>query len=306
MQNTPESAADRPPGRTRPLLTAIASGKGGVGKTWFAVTLAHALARANDHPLARANDPPLARANDHPLARASHPALARANDHPVARVDNHPLARAHRGVLLFDGDLGLANVDIQLGLNATHDLGAVLAGRVAMADAAQACTAGGFDVLAGRSGSGALAGLGNDAVDTLLAGLARLPYDHVLLDLSAGVDPATRRLAAGADILLVIATDEPTSLTDAYAVIKLHAAAVPAGDVRLVINQAASEATGRRTYATLARACTQFLGRSPVLAGVVRRDDRVRDAIRRQMPLLSRHPASVAGADVTRIAGELL
>jgi flagellar biosynthesis protein FlhG len=235
----------------------VASGKGGVGKTWFAVTLAQTLARAGQL------------------------------------------------VLLFDGDLGLANVDIQLGLNPTFDLGCVLSGKVSMPDAVQSCPSGGFDVLAGRSGSGSLAGLGPDAVDQMLAGLGCLPYDHVLLDLSAGLDPTTQRLAAGADILLVIATDEPTSLTDAYAVIKLHAAAVPDGEVRLVINQAASDASGQRTYATLARACAQFLGRTPVLAGIVRRDDKVRDAIRRQMPLLSRHPASQAGADVARIAGNL-
>jgi flagellar biosynthesis protein FlhG len=249
--------SDRGSGAVPPLLTAIASGKGGVGKTWFAITLAHALARAG------------------------------------ARV------------LLFDGDLGLANVDIQLGLNAAHDLGAVLSGRVTMGAAAQACAAGGFDVLAGRSGSGALAGLATEAIDRLLGNLALLPYDHVLLDLSAGIDGATRRLAAGAGLLLVIATDEPTSLTDAYAVIKLHAAAVPDGAVQLVINQAESAAAAQRTYATLARACTQFLGRAPALAGWVRRDDKVRDAIRRQMPLLTRHPASHAGADVARIASTL-
>ncbi len=240
-----------------PLLTAVASGKGGVGKTWFSVTLAQSLARM-----------------------------------------------AHR-VLLFDGDLGLANIDIQLGLNPMHDLGSVLSGKVSMPAAVQSCLSGGFDVLAGRSGSGALAGLGPDAVEQLIAGLAQMPYDHVLLDLSAGLDSTTQRLTAAADILLVIATDEPTSLTDAYAVIKLHEAAVPGGEVRLVINQAASDTAGHRTYATLARACAQFLGRTPALAGIVRRDERVRDAIRRQMPLLSRHPASIAGADVARIAGQL-
>jgi flagellar biosynthesis protein FlhG len=245
------------PDPAHPALTAIASGKGGVGKTWFAITLAHALARAG---------------------------------HPV---------------LLFDGDLGLANVDIQLGLNPTHDLGAVLAGRVSLRQAAQRADPGGFDVLAGRSGSGDLATLGLAAVDTILAGLSHFPYEHIILDLSAGLDSATRRLAAGADRLLVIATDEPTSLTDAYAVIKLHAAASPRAEVRIVINQAASPTAGQRTYDTLARACAQFLGHTPALAGIIRRDDRVRDAIRRQTPLLTRHPACPAAQDVEAIATRL-
>jgi flagellar biosynthesis protein FlhG len=252
--STPEARED---GTAHPVLTAVASGKGGVGKTWFAITLAHALARAGD------------------------------------------------SVLLFDGDLGLANVDIQLGLNPAHDLGAVLAGRVSMRDAAQRVAPGGFDVVAGRSGSGDLAALGIAAVDTILASLAQLPYRHIILDLGAGLEAATRRLAAGADRLLVIATDEPTSLTDAYAVIKLHAAAAPGGEVRIVINQAASRLAGERTYATLARACAQFLGHTPALAGIIRRDDRVRDAIRRQTPLLTRHPACPAAQDVEAIAGGL-
>src|SRR4029077_14793681 len=101
---------------------------------------------------------------------------------------------------------------------------------------------------------------------------------------------------------LVLATDEPTSLTDAYAVLKLYATDHPDGDVRVVVNQAANRQAGERTFATLERACKTFLGRAPALAGVVRRDERVRDAIRRQTLMLLRHPASPAAADVEAIA----
>jgi flagellar biosynthesis protein FlhG len=113
-------------------------------------------------------------------------------------------------------------------------------------------------------------------------------------------------MSAWADTLLVVATDEPTSLTDAYAVLKLHAADRHEGDARVVINLAATHPAGTRTFATLERACTMFLGRSPLLAGVIRRDEHVRDAIRRQTLTLRRHPASPAAADVEATARSLL
>jgi flagellar biosynthesis protein FlhG len=238
-------------------LCAVASGKGGVGKTWFSTTLAHAWARMG------------------------------------------------RRVLLVDGDFGLANIDIQLGLPPAPGLGAVLAGRVSLEAAALPIPELGFAVLAGQSGSGVLAGLPAGHVDALMAGLRGLPYDDIVLDLGAGLEAATRRLTALADRALVLVTDEPTSLTDGYAVIKLHAADAPGRDVRVVINQAASEAAGGRSYATLARACGHFLQRTPPLAGIIRRDERVRDAIRRQTALLTRHPASQAAGDVERIAAAL-
>ena len=132
-------------------------------------------------------------------------------------------------------------------------------------------------------------------------------YDFVVLDLGAGLDHPVRRMASVADILVVVATDEPTSLTDAYAVLKLHAADIRpyAGDARVVVNQAATRAAGERTYAILSKACATFLGRAPSLAGVIRRDDRVRDAIRRQTLLLTRHPATAASADVEAVADTL-
>jgi len=168
--------------------------------------------------------------------------------------------------------------------------------------------AAGFDVVPGRSGSGALSGVDPAALDRVLAALREAAggYDAVLLDLGAGLDRSVRHMAAFADTLVVLVTEEPTSLTDAYAVLKLHAADRPGGDARVIVNQATSHGTGERTYATLRRACATFLGREPPLAGVIRRDDRVRDAIRRQTLLLTRHPACAAATDVERIGRALL
>jgi flagellar biosynthesis protein FlhG len=240
-------------------LIAVASGKGGVGKTFLSVTLAHALARRG------------------------------------------------RTTLLFDGDLGLANADIQLGLVPTRDLGGVMAGRITLAQSITPFQLGGFDVIAGRSGTGTLAALAPSRLAVLGADLVALAgrYDHVVMDLGAGVDRMVRQLAYSAGVRLVVATAEPTSMTDAYAFVKIAIADDRQTDIRLVINQARSQQEGERTYATLAKACETFLKFSPPLAGVVRRDRHVSESIRAQTPILIKSPSCEAALDIDGIAARL-
>ncbi|PWR21820.1 MinD/ParA family protein [Zavarzinia compransoris] len=241
-------------------ITAIASGKGGVGKTWLAITLAHAMAKAG------------------------------------------------KRVLLFDGDLGLANVDIQLGLMPEQDLGGVIASGTDLGAAVTHVGATGFDVVAGKSGSGALSSLTRQEVSALRQGVIELSprYDQVIVDIGAGIDSTQLILASTGGRVLVVATDEPTSLTDAYAFIKVAGRLVPRPDLQVVVNMASSKAEGERTYATLKRACESFLKFSPPLAGIIRRDNKVKDAIRYQTPFLVRHPHADAAGDVEALAASLL
>lgn len=241
-------------------VIAVASGKGGVGKTWFAITLGHALTRRNQR------------------------------------------------TLLFDGDLGLANVDIQLGLMPANDLVGVLTGRFTLNQVSVSHAEAGFDVIAGRSGSGSLSNIPLSRLQILSDDLNLLAcnYDRVILDLGAGVDRTVRALANNAGLILVVTTDEPTSLTDAYAFIKVTQMERPGTDIRIVVNMANSTREGERIYNTLLKACEAFLKMSPPLAGVIRRDIKVREAIRNQTPILTRSPNSEAASDVEAIAEKLL
>ena len=80
----------------------------------------------------------------------------------------------------------------------------------------------------------------------------------------------------------------------------------PKCNLNIVVNQATSVREGKHTYETLLKACNNFLKISPSLLGVVRRDTRVRDSIRSQMPLISRYPTSEAAEDVIAIARKLI
>jgi len=249
-----------------PNVIAVASGKGGVGKTWLSISLAQAMARLG-----------------------------------------------HR-VLLFDGDLGLANIDVQLGIQPGMDLGTALERQLPLNRAVISYPSGGFDLIAGRSGSGSLASMPINRLQNLAAGLREVSagYDRVVIDLGAGIERPVRYLAGRAGYCLVVTTDEPTALTDAYALIKMvtldaggqrTSVGVPIG---VAVNMAASREIGQRTHETLNKACDRFLKRQVPLLGVIRRDPKVRDSIAHQTPLLVRHPGAPAAVDVEALALNLI
>ncbi len=241
-------------------IIAVASGKGGVGKTWFSVTLAHALSREG------------------------------------------------KKVLLFDGDLGLANVDVQLGLMPRRDLNDVIRGRLGLDKVVQHFDDGDFDIVAGRSGQASLSALPSQRLTLLRDQLLEVAdnYDVVIADLGAGVDRTVRMLSACATRTLLISTDEPTSLTDAYAFIKLGNAAGMSKQVSIVVNMTANTMEGEKTYRTLLKACENFLRLTPPLAGMIRHDPRVKDCIRHQTPFLTRSPNTDTAEDVEKIAKVVL
>jgi len=237
-------------------MIAVASGKGGVGKTWFSICLSQALAQSG------------------------------------------------KKILLFDGDLGLANIDVQLGLMAKRDINDVIEGSLSLEHVIERCEDGGFDVIAGRSGHGSLSSLPIQRLNGLLLQIRSLvpKYDAVIVDLGAGIDRTVRFIAAGADTTIVVTTDEPTAMTDAYAFIKLSHAAGHSDNIKVVINMSTDKKEGEGTYNTLQKACKKFLNLTPPLVGIIRQDKRVKEAIRAQTPFLTRSPNSETAGDIEKIA----
>ena len=241
-------------------LITIASGKGGVGKTVLAVSLAEALAKAG------------------------------------------------KKILLFDGDVGLANVDIQLGIMPEKDLATVITGEMTLKDVIFECSAGGFDLIAGRSGSGSLGSMSVGQLKKIREDLTALStgYDFIILDLGAGVDDVVKTLSNGQGPKLVITTGDPTSLTDAYAYIKVISQIIPGADLRVLINMAKSETEGQKIYEKLLSACRNFLKFEPPLAGIIELDEKVSSAIRAQAGLMTRYPTSRAAGNIDSLARDII
>lgn len=221
-------------------------------------------------------------------------------------------ALAERGerVLLCDADLGLSNSTVHLGLQSGGDLVGVLLERAELAEAVVpvmggASARGGFDLIAAPPGSGTLANIDRSIAERLISRLAAArAYDHVLLDLSAGVDAATIEFAAQADRSLLVLTPDPAALADAYAFVKLLLRCGGKTPLALV-NMAESAAEARRTFDALANTCRAFLKTSPEYLGFIARDHHVAAAIRRQQPLIAVFPKAPAAQALGRIAAML-
>lgn len=241
-------------------ILAVASGKGGVGKTWFSITLAHAFAKNG------------------------------------------------LKTLLFDGDLGLANIDIQLGLRPETDLEAYVTGGKLLQDIVLHYDEGNFDIISGRPGSSVIASLSSPAINVMRNELTTLSqsYDKVIIDLSAGVEPAIRTLAANAGSYIILVNAEPTSLTDGYAFIKLTLQDDPNAKFRIVVNYAETLKEGNQTYTKLVQACKNFLNIEPDLLGIVRKDMKIQESIRRQAPFLSSKSPTKACEDMMALAKNLM
>lgn len=244
----------------RAPVIAIASGKGGVGKTSFTLNLARLLAKSGQR------------------------------------------------VLVFDADLGLANVDVQLGLAPEHDLGAVLRGNVGLKDIICPATEMGFDVIPGRSGSENLPFTTSLERQNILRDLQDIAtgYDIVLLDVAAGVGDEVLTFARSADRTLLVVTPDPSSITDAYAVIKLLKIRHQKTNCELVINQAGNDVEGRQTYEKMRMAAERFLQLEVPLVGVVPYDRNYAHAVRTQTLLVDAFPQTAATATLQKIAANLL
>ena len=248
----------------RGRITAVTSGKGGVGKTFVAANVAAALTRLGER------------------------------------------------VLVLDADLGLANLDVVLNLYPKITLHDVFTGKAELADAILPAP-GGFSVLLAGSGLVEYSRLTPEVRDQLLGVIQKVAprYDRILLDTGAGISDVVLYAVSLADEVMVIATPEPTSLTDAYATIKVLAAQQQRRVIKLVVNQTSRLGEGRVIRGQLQQVVDRYVSNgtdTPLkleLVGELPTDPSVREAVQRRQLLLEAFPGSAAAKAVLAMAEKL-
>lgn len=208
-----------------------------------------------------------------------------------------------RKVLVFDADIGMANIDVLMGARPKYNLYHLLRGERKMSEIVELGTLG-LPFVAGGSG----------LVDLFLLSEADLNYftsqieivaeemDFIIFDTGAGLSKETLKFITAADECLVVTTPEPTSITDAYALIKVVHGLDEQVNFRLVVNRVNGENEARQVADKISLVSRRFLELEIPMLGYLRDDTHVMQAVKGQTPFITAFPASAAARDIQRLA----
>ncbi|OGQ98197.1 MAG: hypothetical protein A2505_02840 [Deltaproteobacteria bacterium RIFOXYD12_FULL_55_16] len=217
------------------------------------------------------------------------------------------LSQKGKAVLLIDGDLGLANVDVVLGLNVRHtsretiEEGRELASSLVTINPR-------FHVLPASSGVPEMANLSYEEQALLISRLEEIidRFDYVLIDTAAGIGDSVLWFNTWSQENIVILTPDPTSLTDAYALIKVLHTRHDRKRFHLLINSVQSKKEGQDIFANMSMVLQRFLKITPLTLGAMPQDKNVSLAIRQQRPFLLNAPESKASQAIVAVAERLV
>ncbi len=224
---------------------------------------------------------------------------------------NIAIAFAQRGkrVLIIDADFGLANVDVMLGVNAKYNLSHVIQGTVDIQDAVSEGHMG-VKFISGGSGLDELMNLDEEAMAKLIERFSTLSgvADIIIFDLGAGVNDRILQVIHACSEAIVVMTPEPTSILDAYALIKALFRSRDWPSIRLVVNRAETPQEGVTTLSNFVSVSRKYIGDEMPLSalGHVVHDQAVPRAVRSQTPLLLSSPSSPAAIDINNLADRYL
>ncbi len=217
------------------------------------------------------------------------------------------LSGKSRKILLIDGDMGLANVDVVLGLNVRHSLREIIEEQRDPMDTLIEIMPD-FFVLPASSGVPEMASLSYEEQAYLTSSLEHITdnFDYVLVDTAAGIGESVLWFNDWADTNFIILTPDPTSMTDAYALIKVLHTRYEKNDFSLIINNVKSRKEGKEVFTSMSAVLENFLGIKPRHQGDIPHDSSVAQAIRKQKPFLVDQPKTRASLAIMEICNKML
>ncbi len=252
---------------TNTKIIAVTSGKGGVGKSNFALNLGIMLANMKDP---------------------------------------HTGADRHQKVVVMDADLGLANINVLLGTIPQHNLLHVHKGQKRMQQIMED-TEYGVRLIAGASGFSQMANLEEEEKRHLIEGLAEISdTDYLIIDTSAGISKNVTSFVMAAHETIVVTTPEPTAITDAYGIIKSIVVESEIPNLRLVINRVRTAIEGGKVAKKIIDIAGHFLSVKIENLGFIYEDPAVAEAVRRQIPFSVFDPKSKTTQCINHIAKRLM
>lgn len=240
-------------------IVAIASGKGGVGKSNFAINTALAMQRNN------------------------------------------------KRVLLLDGDMGTANINVLLGLSSKYNLSHLLHGKCTLEDALINGPEG-LDILPGTSGDQDLININKSQVKRLMSISSQMGenYDIILVDIGAGVHASNINFISFCKQVIVVLTPEPTAIMDAYSLIKILYNNKFSGEVGLLINQVNSRQEGNAVAERMQKVIKTYLEIDVKIIGIIPFDRHLRQAVKKQNALIELYPNSKSGRAFAEAASNII
>ena len=213
----------------------------------------------------------------------------------------------HR-VLVLDADLGLANIDIIFGVHPTHNIGHVISGEKTLSEVILKGPHG-IQIIPAGSGFVNLTRLTEGQKLSLLSEFEALDdvLDFLLIDTSAGISENVLYFNLAADDCIIVATSEPTSITDAYAMMKVMSLEHGMKHFKLLVNMVPDEKEAKSVYMNLSQASDRFLNGVVIeYVGYIPTDECVKKAVRKRKPVLELYPGSTSSKRIIKMAKSML
>ncbi|MDT9718736.1 MinD/ParA family protein [Paenibacillus sp. ClWae2A] len=208
-----------------------------------------------------------------------------------------------RKVLVFDADIGMANIDVLMGTSSSYNLYHLLYRQKSIREIIQ-LGASGLPYIAGGSGMKELFSLSDRDLEFFASQVEDIAQemDYVIFDTGAGLSRENMKFIGAADECLIITTPEPTSITDAYALVKVMHGQENATPFRMIVNRVEDEREAERVADKIAGVARRFLQTDIPLLGYISEDAQVVKAVKRQMPYSLAYPNAKASKDIEKLA----